>query len=114
MKELIVGLLGEPSGKKEKGGMLESTCPLAFDEEVINEGNKRKAVLTAKYGPGKDPNKICGTCEYFITDDFMKSCGLKKNEGFCKVWEFKCSSKNTCQSWESAEETEYDEDGGED
>ena len=116
MKELIVGLLGEPKMSKDKTGMLESSCPLAFEEDVINEGNKRKAVLLAKYGKGKDPNKICGTCEYFCTDDFMKACGLKKSEGFCKVWEFKCAASNTCQSWESGEmeeKGEYDKDEGE-
>ena len=114
MKDIMIGLLGESKMSKDKMGMLESSCPLAFEEDVINEGNKRKAVLLAKYGEGKDPNKTCGTCEFFMTDDFMKACGLKKGEGFCKIWEFKCAATNTCQSWEAGEEPEEEYEDEED
>jgi hypothetical protein len=38
--------------------------------------------------------------------------GLKKGEGFCEVWEFKCSDKNLCAAWEfkKPEEEEEEED----
>jgi hypothetical protein len=52
---VMIGLLGP--GKemgKEADSLLEddySECPLATQDEIVNKGNKQKAVLTANYGP---------------------------------------------------------------
>lgn len=110
---IMIGLLGgkpEMAGKKE-GGLLESeveTCPLATQNEVINTGNKEKAIVVAKYGKRVDAQ--CKGCEYFCTPDEMPSCGIKKGMGFCKIYEFTCAESNGCDSWESADMEEMEEE----
>ena len=103
---VMIGLLG-PGMEKGKGAesLLEddmSECPLATSDEIVNKGNKQKAILTASYGPAED-EKTCGNCEY---GEKLKGCGLKKGEVFCQVFEFKCSEKNVCDAWDSMEEEE--------
>lgn len=103
---LIIGLLG--GGKhmgKEEGGLLEPEMemPEALMDERLNKQNKAKAIIKAAYGPAED-KKMCGNCEYFETE----YPELKKGEGFCEVWEFKCSEKNVCLAWEfSKPEDDY-------
>jgi hypothetical protein len=107
---IMIGLLGGGKhGKKmEGGGLLESEmeCPIETQDEIVNKGNKQKAIIKAMYGPATDKNKKCGTCEYFDMSEAMQACGVAKGEGVCKVWEFKCREGNTCQAWESAEDVE--------
>lgn len=107
---IIIGLLGGPKGKMKEAenGLLESDMPEALADEKLNKANKANAVLKANYGPSNDKMRYCGNCEYFMTE--MPS--LKKGEGFCEVWEFKCSDKNLCAAWEfkkpEEEEEEYE------
>ena len=101
---VMIGLLGP--GKemgKEADSLLEddmSECPLATSDEIVNKGNKQKAVLTASYGP-KEGEQMCGNCEY---GEKLKSCGLKKDEVYCQVYEFKCAKVNVCDAWMSEDE----------
>ena len=103
---VMIGLLGP--GKqmgKEADSLLEddmSECPLATEDEIVNKGNKQKAILTASYGPAED-ERMCGNCEY---GEKLKGCGLKKGEVFCSVFVFKCAEKNVCDAWDSGEEEE--------
>lgn len=103
---VMIGLLGP--GKemgKEADSLLEddySECPLATQDEIVNKGNKQKAVLTANYGPSED-ERMCGKCEY---GNKLKGCGLSKNEVFCEIFEFKCAKDNVCDAWDTAEEEE--------
>jgi hypothetical protein len=59
---VMIGLLGP--GKemgKESDSLLEddySECPLATQDEIVNKGNKQKAILTANYGPKKDEQDV--------------------------------------------------------
>ena len=75
---VMIGLLGP--GKemgKEADSLLEddySECPLATQDEIVNKGNKQKAILTANYGP-KEDERMCGNCEY---GEKLKGCGLKR------------------------------------
>ena len=105
----MIGLLGPGKEMGKKGaGLLEDDyekCPLATSDEIINKGNKQKAILTAKYGPAEDEKK-CGNCEY---GEELKGCGLGKNEVFCQIFEFKCAKDNVCDAWDDGEEEE-DED----
>ena len=88
---VMIGLLGP--GKemgKEADSLLEddySECPLATQDEIVNKGNKQKAILTANYGP-KEDERMCGNCEY---GEKLKGCGLKKDEVYCQIFEFKCA-----------------------
>jgi hypothetical protein len=53
--------------------------------------------------------RYCGNCEYFSTEYPT----LGKGQGFCEVWEFKCSDKNLCAAYEfkkPEEEMEEEED----
>jgi len=96
--KIMIGLLGKPmKGEKPEGGLLESDMelPEALTNERVNKQNKANAVMKAAYGPAED-KKMCGNCEYFNTE-FSE---LGKDEGFCEVWEFKCSAKNVCLAWE--------------
>lgn len=105
---IMIGLLGKPRESKEmEGGLLdeEGSCPLATQDEIVNRGNKQKAILTAKYGPSEGESK-CGNCEYGMK---LKGCGLGKNEVFCDIFEFKCSADNVCDAWESMEEESEEE-----
>jgi hypothetical protein len=77
-----------------------SECPLATQDEIVNKGNKQKAILTANYGP-KEDERMCGNCEY---GNKLKGCGLRKNEVFCEIFEFKCAKENVCDAWDSGEE----------
>ena len=100
----MIGLLGP--GKemgKEADSLLEddmSECPLATSDEIVNKGNKQKAVLTASYGPSED-ERMCGNCEY---GEKLKGCGLSKDEVYCQIFEFKCAKVNVCDAWASEDE----------
>ena len=91
-----------------EGGLLdeEGSCPLATQDEIVNRGNKQKAILTAKYGPSEGKEQ-CGNCEDGMK---LKGCGLGKNEVFCDVYQFKCRDSNVCDAWESQEDEESEED----
>jgi len=99
----MIGLLGPGKEMGKKGeGLLEEDyekCPLATSDEIINKGNKQKAILTANYGPS-DGTKMCGNCE---CGEKLKGCGLGKDEVFCGVFEFKCAKENVCDAWEEEE-----------
>jgi hypothetical protein len=105
---VMIGLLG-PGMEKGKGAesLLEddmSECPLATSDEIVNKGNKQKAVLTAAYGPAED-KQTCGNCEY---GEKLKGCGLKKGEVFCEIFQFKCAKDNVCDAHQAYEEDEDD------
>jgi hypothetical protein len=110
----MIGLLGPGKEMGKKGENLLAgdydECPLATQDEIVNKGNKQKAVLTANYGPAEG-EKRCGNCEY---GQKLKGCGLGKNEVFCDVFEFKCSVDNVCDAYEPYEDEEEDEEEYED
>lgn len=95
---IMIGLLGGPKGemKGKEGGLLESDMPEALSDPELNRANKANAVLKANYGKSEDKMRYCGNCEYFKTE----YPELGKSEGFCEVWEFKCSDKNLCAAYE--------------
>lgn len=109
---IMVGLLGDKpkmAGKKE-GGLLESdvsACPLATQDKVINEGNKRKAVVVANYTD--KPVAKCMDCAYFCESKELPTCGIAKGMGFCEKFEFTCSEKNGCSEFEVKEEESEEE-----
>jgi hypothetical protein len=49
----------------------------------------------------KEDERMCGNCEY---GNKLKGCGLRKNEVFCEIFEFKCAKENVCDAWDSGEE----------
>lgn len=110
----MIGLLGPGKEMGKKGETLlegdYSECPLATQDEIINKGNKQKAILTANYGSAEGEER-CGNCEY---GSKLKGCGLGKNEVFCEVFQFKCAEKNLCDAYEGMDseedEEEYEED----
>jgi hypothetical protein len=111
--KVMIGLLGEPEKRVKKRGELlgdEMDCPLATQDEVINKGNKQKAILTAAYGPS-DGEEKCANCEYFDNSKEMKKCGVGDNMGYCTVYEFTCDEKNVCNAWGSMEEDYEDSEG---
>ena len=104
---IMIGLLGGPKGEmKGKEGLLESDMPEALADPELNRANKANAVLKANYGKSEDKMRYCGNCEYFMTD--LPNIG--KGEGFCEVWEFKCSDKNLCAAYEFAKPEEEEEE----
>jgi hypothetical protein len=109
---ITVGLLGgKPQmAESKEGGLLESdvsSCPLATQDKVINDGNKRKAVVVANYTD--KPVAKCMDCEYFVTPKELPSCGMAKGTGFCDKFEFMCSDKNGCDEFEVMTEEMEDE-----
>jgi len=101
--KITVGLLGGKPMMAEgkEGGLLESdvsSCPLATQDKVVNDGNKRNAVVVANYTD--KPVAKCADCEYFITSKEMPTCGMAKGTGFCDKFEFMCSDKNGCTEFE--------------
>lgn len=110
---IVIGLLGKPKdGKKMKGGLLEPEMemPEALTDEAVNKENKAIAVEKAAYGPSDSRTQACANCEYFNTEYPT----LPKGQGFCEVWEFKCSDKNLCAAWEYKKEEDESEDESED
>ncbi len=99
---VMIGLLGKDPEMEKGEGLLESECPLATQDEIINKGNKQKAILTANYGPSEGEEK-CGNCEY---GKKLPNCGMKKGEVYCEKFDFKCSEKGVCDAWEPMEESE--------
>lgn len=103
--KIMIGLLGSPKEEVEKeGSLLEEggSCPLATQDEIVNKGNKQKAILTANYGKAKG-EKMCGNCGYFETEG-MSKCGVGKDQGFCEVFEFVCGASNVCDAYEPEED----------
>lgn len=110
--KITVGLLGEKPkmAESKEGGLLESdvsSCPLATQDKVVNDGNKRKAEVVANYT--NKPVAKCMDCEYFCTSKDMPTCGIEKTMGFCHKFEFVCDQKNGCDEFEVATEEEYEE-----
>lgn len=105
---IVIGLLGGGKhGKKMEGGLLEPEMemPEAMMDKAMNAKNKANAVMKASYGPANGSEK-CKHCEYFQTE--MPE--LKKGDGFCELWNFVCSEKNTCAAYEFKEEDEGEDD----
>ena len=105
---IMIGLLGKPMEKsKSEGGLLEPEMemPSALTDETVNKANKTVAILKANYGPSESKMRNCGNCEYFDTE----YPSLKKGEGLCELWEFKCSDKNLCAAYEFAKPEEESE-----
>jgi hypothetical protein len=104
----MIGLLGPGKQMGTKGQSLMdddfSECPLATQDEIVNKGNKQKAILTASYGPSEG-DKMCGNCEY---GEKLKGCKLGKDEVFCSVFQFKCAKDNVCDAWDSQDEEDED------
>lgn len=114
---VMIGLLGDKPkmAEKKEGGLLESdvsSCPLATQDKVVNEGNKRKAEVYANYTD--KPVAKCMDCEYFCTAKELPTCGIKKGMGFCEKFEFTCAENNGCDEFEvkteEDEESEYEND----
>lgn len=111
--KITVGLLGDKPemAKSKEGGLLESdvsSCPLATQDKVVNDGNKRKAEVYANYTD--KPVAKCMDCEYFCPSKDMPKCGIEKGMGFCHKFEFKCSENNGCDEFEvKTKEEEYEE-----
>jgi hypothetical protein len=99
---VMIGLLGpgKEMAEKEEGGLLATECPLATQDEIVNKGNKQKAILTAQYGPSEGEQK-CGNCEY---GEKLKGCDLGKDEVYCGLYEFKCKDSNVCDAYDDGEE----------
>jgi hypothetical protein len=109
---ITLGLLGDKPKMAEgkDGGLLDadiSSCPLATQDTVVNDGNKRKAEVYANYTD--KPVAKCMDCEYFCPPKDMPKCGMAKGTGFCDKFEFMCSDKNGCDEFEvmTEEESEY-------
>ena len=110
---IMIGLLGPGKQEKKMGeGLLESDMPPAMTDEATNKANKAVAVEKAMYGPSDNKRQQCANCEYFD----MEMPTLKKGEGFCELWEFRCQDKNVCAAWEfkKPEEEESEDYEGED
>lgn len=111
---IMIGLLGdEPKMgmKSPNKGLLEddeSQCPLATIDIDINKGNMKKAILTASYGEVEDGEGKCKACEYFNTE--LSSCGVKKGQGYCEIFDFVCGQENGCMAWEAMGEDEYEDE----
>ena len=84
----------------------DEICPLATQDETINEENRNDAVESHNYrGPNKSPsysnNESCGSCVFYDASDEMMECigdGSGKL-GYCRTFDFVCESKNTCDMW---------------
>ena len=97
---VMIGLLGKDPEMVKEDGLLGSECPLATQDEIINKGNKQKAILLAELGPPQVKGQNCGNCEYGRE---MTSCGVKPTEVYCELFDFKCMKKNWCNHWEERE-----------
>lgn len=83
-----------------------SSCPLPTQDEEINAENKQDAIDEANYGePPLGSDEVCGNCAAFNqTDDILECLGLDDDMeeppiGYCQIYKFVCSAKNTCDSW---------------
>ena len=84
-------------------------CPVATQDENINEENKQVAVDEYSYGPAtaasESKNARCGTCHYFNLQSSMLNCiseglGLEEGVGYCDKLHFACSMEKICNLWE--------------
>lgn len=73
--------------------------PLALQDEDINRGNKKKAVLKANYREAGQDDPQCKDCKYY--DQNVE--GVEEGNGYCELWEFSCAAENVCDAWESPE-----------
>jgi hypothetical protein len=84
----------------------EEVCPLATQDESINDDLREKAVEEHNY---REPNTStafrndtsCGSCALYDTSDEMLDCiGDDSRElGYCRGLEFVCRAENVCDMW---------------
>jgi len=100
-------------------------CPPAVESAELNARNQRIAADEAMYGPEHldDPDSYwsdlaaawelpldetlerrCGNCAAFDQTPEMMACieeyaGKTGEVGYCRIWDFLCSSRRTCTSW---------------
>lgn len=84
-------------------------CPVATQDEEVNEQNKSTAVDEYHYGPvtatWENKNARCGTCQHFNLRSAMLNCiseglGLEEGSGYCDELHFACSMDKVCNLWE--------------
>ncbi len=90
---------------------VEITCPVATQDQILNESNKEVAIQDHSYGPTGSSSKQCGNCGYFNMTASMLDCIHKEaaeekeaeeeeeGVGYCQQFHFICSAKNVCESW---------------
>jgi len=111
MPKITVIIEGEGGEEDEYCGCfdeqeVEITCPVATHDEVMNDSNKEVAIQEHGYGPAQVMDKRCGNCGYFNQTLNMLDCietGMEVEDvtkvGYCTLFHFVCSEKNTCDSW---------------
>ncbi len=84
----------------------DETCPLATQDETINEENRNIAVASHNYrGPNTSTafrnDESCGSCVFYdVSDEMMECIGDESgNLGYCRSFDFVCMSQNTCDMW---------------
>jgi hypothetical protein len=86
-------------------------CPIATQDQKVNDKNKSEAESKAGYMDAEDEEYSCGKCARFIQTPEMKQCmiaGLPEDMqeivddddiGYCARWDFRCSADYTCNKW---------------
>ena len=83
-----------------------SSCPIATQDEEVNDVNKMYAQDEANYrDPSEDgaveTEEHCGNCGAFNqTEDMLECIGdTSSNFGYCQIYKFVCCDDKVCDDW---------------
>ncbi len=99
----------------------EVSCPVATRDGKVNQEKQLVAIATADYGPVNESESsywsriskklsvsepearrsLCGNCGVFDVSQSMRNCitSADSSLGYCRIYQFTCSSSRTCLSW---------------
>ena len=94
-------------GQMKEGAQALTSCPLATQDEGVNDKNRDGAIGEADYRKADAGSETrCGTCTSFDQTPDMLACiqggPLKVSggePGYCRIWHFVCASMMMCESW---------------
>jgi len=96
----------KPMGDDDDG----PSCPVATQDEDVNEENMQEAIDEYGYRDPADDGgfratEVCGNCaSYNQTEDVLECIGDESGDvGYCQSIKFVCSKNMTCDKWVSGD-----------
>ena len=102
MTTIMISIIpdGIPVDKMQGGEDDSSRCPIATQDQEVNDVNKMYAESEGNYRESVS-EEACGVCSsYNQTSETLECIGDDSGElGYCQVYKFVCATEYVCDSW---------------